>query len=142
MSPRRRGLTSTTCARRSASRKATSAALLRLAGELGIPHPARILSIADLANRMISLRLDPLGHPVASDTPAGLLADSVKAARRRPTASLPIKLAFVLWFAAIAALPRSAAPTLAEVFLFPERRERFNPLLGRLQRRGPLARSA
>ena len=114
--------------------KATSPALLQLARELGLPHPARILSIADLANRMISLRLDPARHPVPSDTPTGLLADAVQAARRRSIASLPIKLAFVLWFAAMAVVPRPAARPLAEVFLFPERRSRLNPLLGRQQR--------
>ena len=47
----------------------TSAKLLELAGELGLPHPARILSLADLANRMISLRLEPARHPFAGDTP-------------------------------------------------------------------------
>jgi len=114
----------------------TSAELLRLAAELGLPHPDRILSIADLANRMVSLRLDRGRHPVPGDRAAGLLADSARAARRRSTAPLPIKAALLAWFAAIAVAPRPLARHLAELFLFPERRRALNPLLGRLQRRG------
>ncbi|MGA8745528.1 MAG: glycosyltransferase family 2 protein [Solirubrobacterales bacterium] len=119
--------------------RATSPALLALAGELGLPHPARILSIADLANRMISLRLDRGRHPLPTDTTTGLLADSVRATRRRSAASAALKLAFIAWFAAMALAPAPAARRLAEVFLFPERRMRLNPLLGRLQRRGESA---
>lgn len=114
----------------------TSAELLRFAAELGIPHPSRILSIADLANRMVSLRLDPARHPVPSDHAARLLTDSMRAARRRSTAPLPIKLVLVAWFAAMVVAPRRPARRLAELFLFPERRSSLNPLLGRLQRRG------
>jgi len=114
----------------------TSAELLRFATELGLPHPGRILSIADLANRMVSLRLDRARHPVPGDRVGGLLADSVGAVRRRSTAPLPIKLALVTWFAAMAVAPRPLARRLAELFLFPERRSSLNPLLGRLQRRG------
>jgi cellulose synthase/poly-beta-1,6-N-acetylglucosamine synthase-like glycosyltransferase len=114
----------------------TSAELLRFAAELGIPHPSQILSIADLANRMVSLRLDPARHPVPSDRATQLLTDSVRAARRRSTAPLPIKLALVAWFAAMIVAPRRLARRLAELFLFPERRSSLNPLLGRLQRRG------
>jgi Glycosyl transferase family 2 len=112
----------------------TSAELLRVAGELGLPHPDRILSIADLANRMISVRMDPARHPVPDDSRSRLLADAVRAARRRAIATAPIKAAFVAWFAAMAVLPRRLARPLAERFLFPERRNALNPLLSRLQR--------
>ncbi len=112
----------------------TSAQLLRVAAELDLPRPDRILSIADLANRMISLRLDPARHPLPRDSAGGLLADSVRAARRRAIATTPIKLALVAWFAAMAVLPRRLARPAAERFLFPERRSSLNPLLGRLQR--------
>jgi hypothetical protein len=114
--------------------RVTSAELLRLAAELDLPHPDRILSIADLANRMISVRMDPARHPLPGDRPGRLLADSVRAARRRTIATAPIKAAFVAWFAAMAVLPRRLARPLAELFLFPARRDRLNPLLGRLQR--------
>ncbi len=112
---------------------ATSPELLRLAGELGQPHPDRILSIADLANRMASLKLEPQLHPIAGDRIRKLLADAVRAARRRDNASLPMKAIFVGWFAAMAASPRPLARRLAELFMFPERRRFLNRLLGRLQ---------
>jgi hypothetical protein len=114
----------------------TSRELLRLAGELGIPRPERILSLADLANRMISLRLDPKLHPIPGDRRLGLVLDSVRAARRRANVSAAMKPAFVAWFVAMSLSPRRLARTLAELFLFPARRNSLNSLLGRLQRPG------
>ena len=113
----------------------TSRELLRLADELGMARPERILSIADLANRMASLKLEPSRHPLPGDRPLGLLADAVRAARRREGVSPAMKAAFVAWFAAMAAAPRGLARRLAELFMFPERRRALNGLLGRLQRR-------
>jgi hypothetical protein len=115
---------------------ATSRELLRLAGELGQPHPARILSIADLANRMISLRLDSARHPLAADRRGSLVRDSLAACRRRDNASAAMKALFVAWFAAMALAPRRPARRLAELFLFPSRRRSLNRLLGRLQGAG------
>ena len=114
----------------------TSRELLRLADELGLARPERILSIADLANRMASLKLDPARHPVAGDRPLRALADAVGAARRREDVSPAMKAIFVAWFAAMAAAPRGLARHLAELFMFPERRRSLNGLLGRLQRTG------
>jgi hypothetical protein len=107
--------------------------LLGLAGELGLPRPARILSIADLANRMISLRLEPDRHPDPGERAGRLLADAVGAARRRANASAAMKLIFVAWFAAMAAAPRPLARRLAIWFLYPQQRPALNRLLGRLQ---------
>ena len=73
----------------------TSADLLALAAELGIPHPSRILSVADLGPRLISLRLDPAHHPIATDTRRGLLRDTLGAVKRRDNASAALKLAFL-----------------------------------------------
>jgi hypothetical protein len=114
----------------------TSRELLRLAAELELARPERILSIADLANRMASLRLDPARHPIAADRRLGLLAAAAGAARRREGASLAMKAIFVAWFAAMAAVPQGLARRLAELFMFPERRRSLNRLLGRLQRSG------
>jgi len=114
---------------------ATSRELLRLAAELGQPHPDRILSIADLANRMASLRLDPARHPIAADSASGLLRDSLAACRRRDDASAAMKALFVAWFAAMAVAPRRAARHLAELFMFPARRRALNRLLGNMQDR-------
>ncbi|HYJ22792.1 MAG TPA: glycosyltransferase [Solirubrobacterales bacterium] len=116
--------------------QATSAQLLELADELGLPHPERILSIADLANRMISLRLEPAAHPNPEDRPGRLLADAARAARRRTNVSAPMKLIFVAWFAAMAIAPRPLARRLALWFLFPQRRRLANRVLGLLQRGG------
>jgi hypothetical protein len=112
----------------------TSRELLRLADELGLARPERILSIADLANRMASLKLEPSRHPLPGDRRLGLVADAVRAARRRDGVSPAMKAAFVAWFAAMAAAPRGLARRLAELFMFPERRRALNGLLGRLQR--------
>lgn len=114
----------------------TSPPLLRLAGELGLPRPERILSLADLANRIISLRLEPDRHPIASDRATALVLDAARAARRRTNISAPMKLIFVCWFAAMAAAPRPLSRRLATLFLFPQSRSSLNRILGRLQRPG------
>jgi glycosyltransferase involved in cell wall biosynthesis len=112
----------------------TSEHLLRLAAELGRSRPRRILSIADLANRLISLKLEPRRHPLPADSLTGLLADAVRACRRRDNVSPTMKLMFGLWFAAVAISPRSLARRLAELFLFPARRDSLNRVLARLHR--------
>jgi hypothetical protein len=117
--------------------QSTSAKLLELATELGLPRPRQILSIADLANRMISLRLEPGAHPNPGDRRGRLVADAARAARRRTNVSAPMKLIFVAWFAAMAIAPRPLARRLALWFLFPQQRPALNHLLGRLQRKAP-----
>jgi glycosyltransferase involved in cell wall biosynthesis len=116
--------------------RTTSEALLELAEELGLQHPDRILSLADLANRIVSLRLEPELHPIPGDRTSRLLADAARAARRRSNVSAPMKLAFVAWFAAFAIAPKPLARRLAQLFFFPERRASLNDLLGWLQRGG------
>lgn len=113
----------------------TSADLLTLAAEVGIPHPAKILSVADLGQRLISLRLDPARHPLPGDTRRGILRDAVGAVRRRDNASPVLKTAFLGWFVAMAAAPRPLARRLAIWFLFPERRTAASGIFGRMQRR-------
>jgi len=113
---------------------ATTRSLEALADELGLEHPRPILSCADLANRLVSVKLDPQRHPVASDRPLGLLREAIRAARRRFDVSWPMKAMLVAWFALEALLPRRLAKPLAELFLFPGRRAGVNRVLGRLQR--------
>ena len=43
----------------------TTAHLSRLANEMGIEHDEPILSVSDLANRLVSVKLEPDSHPVA-----------------------------------------------------------------------------
>jgi glycosyltransferase involved in cell wall biosynthesis len=112
---------------------ATTRSLEALADELGLERPRRILSYADLANRLVSLRLEPELHPVAGDRRGSLLADALRAVRRRFDVSLPMKALLVAWFASEAVVPEQLARPLAELFLFPGRRRGFNRVLGRLQ---------
>jgi glycosyltransferase involved in cell wall biosynthesis len=109
--------------------------LERLADEVDLERPHQILSLWDLANRLISLKLDRQRHPIAGDTTHGIVLDAIRAACRRFDATLAKRLMFVAWFAVTAAAPRRAVPRLAELFLYSERRPAFNRLLGRLQRR-------
>ncbi len=116
--------------------RSTAEELLRFAGELGLPHPDRILSLADLGNRIVSLRLEPQLHPIPSDRVTGLLLGSVRAARRRSNVSAAMKLSFLAWFAAVAVAPKALVRRLALLFFFPQSRSSLNDLLGRLQRGG------
>jgi len=111
--------------------RVTTRSLEALADELGLERPHPILSFADLANRLVSLRLEPNRHPVRGDRRRVLFADAVRATRRRFDVSAPMKALLVAWFALEAAVPRRLARPLAEIFLFPARRARFNRLLGR-----------
>lgn len=114
-----------------------SKGLLRLAADRGLPHPDRILSLADLANRMISLRLEPERHPIRGDRRGSLVVDAVRAASRRSNISAAMKPLFIAWFVAMASVPRPLARRLALLFLFPELRVSLNRVLGSFQgRRG------
>ncbi len=112
----------------------TAAALLRLADELGLARPARILSTADIANRLVSLRLEPALHPLPGDGVRQLVGDGVRAAGRRDDVSPAMRAIFALWFLAIGLAPRPLARRLAVLFLFPEHRASVNRLLARLHR--------
>jgi glycosyltransferase involved in cell wall biosynthesis len=102
--------------------EATARDLAALADELGLRRPRRLLSFADLANRLISLRLDPGRHPRPDDTRFGLLVDAGRALRRRFDVGPLRKLAMFAWFALAAAAPRALVGPLAELMLFPGRR--------------------
>lgn len=114
--------------------RATTRSLEALADELGLERPARILSYADLANRLVSLKLEPRRHPVSGDRLPGLFADALRATRRREDVSLAMKALLVAWFGIEAIAPRRLAKPLAELLLFPARRTGVNRVLGRWQR--------
>ncbi|CAN5581849.1 glycosyltransferase family 2 protein [soil metagenome] len=111
--------------------------LLRLAGELALGRPNDILSVADLANRVVSHRLDPERHPVADDKRMRLASDGVRAATRRTDVTPTMRAGFMLWFLAVTFAPRRVVVPLAEVFLFPERRRWINRQLARQHRSQP-----
>ena len=113
---------------------ATTRSLEALADRLGLEHASPILSFADLANRLVSLRLEPGRHPLAGERRGALLADALRAVRRRFDVTAPMKALMIAWFALEAVVPRPLARPLAELFLFPGRRTGANRVLGRLQR--------
>jgi Glycosyl transferase family 2 len=113
----------------------TSRALEMLADELDLERPRNgPLSVSDLANRLVSLKLAPDLHPIPADRAWRLVLEGARAASRRFDISWPLKLLCGCWFAAIAVAPRGAAQPIAELFLFPERRMRVNRFLGRFHR--------
>ncbi|MGN6167547.1 MAG: glycosyltransferase [Solirubrobacteraceae bacterium] len=114
--------------------RVTAPAIARLADELGLERPHPILSVSELANRLISLKLEPDLHPVPSDRAWRLVANAVRAVRRRFDIAWPMKVMFVAWFAATAMAPRPLAHWFAESFMFPERRTSLNATLARLHR--------
>jgi hypothetical protein len=102
---------------------ATRAELLRLAGEEGLSaEAAGPRAVSDVANRLISLRLDPARHPVAADARGRLVRSGVRAALRRTDASVALRTALATWFAAMGAAPRPLAALLARWFMFPAAR--------------------
>jgi glycosyltransferase involved in cell wall biosynthesis len=112
---------------------ATRRHLRRLGRELDLPAaPGPILSVADLANRLISLKLARDVHPLPGDRLGRLALAGTVAAIRRFDVRWPIKALFIGWFWAMTLVSRPAARALAVPFLFPERRARINPILGML----------
>jgi glycosyltransferase involved in cell wall biosynthesis len=114
----------------------TAQALERVAGELGlIPPFGPALSMSDVANRLISLRLDRDAHPRPDDTTPRLLRDGLRVARRRWDSSWWMKAVYVVWFLLAALAPRPVLKRLALVFLFRERRRFANRLYRRMHPR-------
>lgn len=90
--------------------------------------------VADLryvAMRMMSLKLDPAGHPVPGDTLTGLARRGIQVARLQTHQPYRVRLLAALWFVAIFLSPRSHAKLLAERYSYPQTR----PRLGRVLRR-------
>jgi glycosyltransferase involved in cell wall biosynthesis len=99
--------------------RATSAThehLTRVAASLGIAdgRDFRFASVTDLAQRLVSRRLEPAAHPIASDRPAALAARGVATALTRSTMPFRRRLTYAAWFTATALAPRRVAHELAE----------------------------
>lgn len=110
----------------------THACIERIAASSALSYPwkaSRVLSVAYLANRMISFKLDPGKHPIKGDTGWKLCFSGVIASLQRFDVAFPIRCLFILWFLAIACVPSPAARWLAVKFLFPEKRGHFNSFL-------------
>lgn len=112
-----------------------SVELERVAMRIGLTRrPGPMLSVADLANRLISLRLDAAQHPLPGDTRSGLLIAGIRAAARRADVRPPLRALYAAWFVAMAIAPDRLVSGLGSWFLYPSRRPGLNGLLGRLQR--------
>jgi glycosyltransferase involved in cell wall biosynthesis len=92
-----------------------------------------VLAVSTVANRLISLKLDPASHPVKSDTIGGLVRLGFSAASRRFDLPFLSKIIFYPWFIAMAVAPRPLAQFLAEKFMFPEKRAELNQVLAALR---------
>ena len=107
----------------------------RLADEVGITRPpGPILSVADLANRLVSVKLEPELHPLGVESVRSLALNGLRAAWRRFDVAWEMKLLLAGWFLLTAVSPRPLARAMARPFLLPEARPRLNPLLGRLHK--------
>lgn len=114
----------------------TRRALDRFIDELGMPRPyGRILSVSELSNRLVSIRLEPELHPFADDKISRILIDGLRATTRRSDVSWPMKVAYTIWFLAMAVAPSVLAHQLARLLIFPQTRRAFDPLLRRLHGR-------
>jgi glycosyltransferase involved in cell wall biosynthesis len=99
--------------------------IAHFAREVGLRPPAPwtggILSVSLIAQRLTLLKLDPQ-HPLPGDKAWRLFLLGMVAAWRRFDVSWPMRIAFMLWFAAMSVAPRPLALWLAEQFHYPERR--------------------
>jgi glycosyltransferase involved in cell wall biosynthesis len=100
--------------------------LKKIAQQLNIePIPEDILAVSFVANRMISLRLEPQSHPIQSDSRWKLLSLGIKASGRRFDIPLLRRMVFRLWFLLMALSPRRLAESLSIWFIFPDKRPRL-----------------
>ena len=117
---------------------ATAAYIHTFARQAGLQPPREITSVCYVANRLLSLKLDPASHPISGDTLWRLLVLGALASLRRFDVHWCMRLMFMGWFALVALAPRSLVQVLAEFFLFPNKRGVLNPLLARLHTPSPV----
>jgi glycosyltransferase involved in cell wall biosynthesis len=84
-----------------------------------------ILSVAYIASRFISLKLDRQRHPIQDDRSLYLWWLGLLSARRRFDISWATRLLFWLWFTAMLLATKPLAKWLASKWLFPQSRGRI-----------------
>lgn len=111
----------------------------RRAREAGLAQrfeiPAQNGSVSSAASRLASLKLEPEAHPLPGDRIGPLVALGMRSALGRFDTSPAARRVFWAWFICTGLAPRSLARWLADLFFFPERRQAFTRLLGRLHNR-------
>jgi glycosyltransferase involved in cell wall biosynthesis len=100
-----------------------------------LEDPGPLIAVSDAAFRLISMKLEPAGHPLGRERIGALVAMGIRASLRRFDISPMMRAAFCAWFVAMSAAPRPLARRLARAFVFPDRRPGLNRLLARLHRR-------
>ena len=95
-------------------------------------QPDGILSVSYIANRLVSLRLDPRNHPIPTDTRWGLLKKGTAAVFQRFDISIGLKILFLSWFLMMSIAPKPIGIKMATLFFFPQVRKRLNRLLSKL----------
>jgi glycosyltransferase involved in cell wall biosynthesis len=111
----------------------TSRYLMQYARQFDLAYqPDEILSVSYIANRLVSLRLEPQNHPIPTDTCWGLVKEGARASFQRFDVSMGLKILYLGWFFLMAVVPKPLAATLGRWFFFPEVRMRLNRVLGKL----------
>ena len=114
-----------------------AAQALGLLADASAPVGTRSLSF--LANRLVSLRLEPAQHPLPADRRMRLAWAGMMAAIRRNDLMPQMRLAYIGWFGAVALVPQRVVPGLAELLFYPDtRRQRMTGWLARLRQAWPV----
>jgi hypothetical protein len=92
-------------------------AALAVSERLRVRGASRLASVTDLAQRLISRRLDPGAHPIASDRAVRLALTGAAVSLRRRDLARAHRLLYASWFAAAAVAPRPAVRWLGEQLL-------------------------
>jgi glycosyltransferase involved in cell wall biosynthesis len=127
------------CVRSTISRTATNhQSIVRHAQQLGMPTVPRngddILSVTYLANRVASLKIDPMHHPVKGDTRSRLLWLGIVESSRRFDLPLRTRALFMIWFAAAVLGPARMTRWLYETAFFSEQSSGLNKRIHELAR--------
>ena len=94
--------------------------LLRpLAAAEGLPAPSGVRSSSEVARSLVSLRLDPAGHPDPRDRRLGLWRAGLRSVRGRRDVPLRTRVGLAGWFTATALAPRGMVDRLAGLFFLP-----------------------
>ncbi|HEX7101473.1 MAG TPA: glycosyltransferase family A protein [Nitrolancea sp.] len=104
--------------------------IIRHAQQLGMPIVPRngedILSVTDLANRVASLKIDPMHHPVKDDTKYRLLRLGIVESSRRFDLPSRTRALFMIWFVAAVFGPLRMTRWLYETAFFAEQKGGIN----------------
>jgi hypothetical protein len=113
----------------------THAHIRRLATQMGLALSATdTLSVSHIANRLMSLRLDPDNHPLPDDRILRLILLGVRAALGRFDVSPAMRGLYAAWFVAMGLAPREQSAWLARQMTFPQIRGNVNQLLSVMER--------